>query len=135
MSAENVEIIRSIFAPWERGDFSSVAWADPNIQYMLVGGPGPDSWAGLSGMVASWRDWLSTWEDVLFEAEEYRELDDGRVLVLVHVTGGRGKTSGLELREVRTEGASLFEVHNGKVTRFVNYWERDRALADLGPTS
>jgi hypothetical protein len=86
-------------------------------------------------MVASWRDWLSTWEDVFFEAEEYRELDDERVLVLVHVTGGRGKTSGLELREVRTEGASLFQVHNSKVTRFVNYWERDRALADLGPTS
>ena len=52
--------------------------------------------------------------------------------MLVHVTGGRGKTSGLELRKVRTEGASLFEVQNGKVTRFVNYWERDRALADLG---
>jgi hypothetical protein len=86
-------------------------------------------------MVASWRDWLSTWEDVLFQAEEYRELDDERVLVFVHVTGGRGKTSGLELREVRTEGASLFEVHNDKVTRFVNYWERDRALADLDLTS
>jgi ketosteroid isomerase-like protein len=83
-------------------------------------------------MRESWRGWLGAWEDVRFEAEEYRELDDGRVLVLVHVTGGRGKTSGLELREVRTEGASLFEVHNGKVTRFVNYWERDRALADLG---
>ena len=133
--SENVDLVRSIFAAWERGDFSSVAWAGPNIQYMLVGGPEPDSWTGLSGMVASWRDWLSTWEDVIFEAEEYRELDDGRVLVLVHVTGGRGKTSGLELREVRTEGASLFEVHNGKVTRFVNYWERDRALADLGLTS
>jgi ketosteroid isomerase-like protein len=130
--SENLDLVRSIFAAWERGDFSSVAWADPNIQYMLVGGPELDSWTGLSGMVASWRDWLSTWEDVLFEAEEYRELGDGRVLVLVHVTGGRGKTSGLELREVRTEGASLFELHNGKVTRFVNYWERDRALADLG---
>ena len=135
MATSKLNLVRSIFAAWERGDFSSVAWADPNIQYMLVGGPEPDSSTGLSGMAASWRDWLSTWEGVLFEAEQYRELDDERVLVLVHVTGGRGKTSGLELREVRTDGASLFQVHNGKVTRFVNYWERDRALAELGLSS
>jgi ketosteroid isomerase-like protein len=107
----------------------------PEIEFVLVGGPEPGSWTGVAGMRDSWRGWLGAWEDVRFEAEEYRELDDERVLVLVHVTGGRGKTSGLELREVRTEGASLFEVHNGKVTRFVNYWERDPALADLGLTS
>lgn len=130
--SENLDLVRSMFASWGCGDFSPSEWAHPEIEFVLVERPEPGSWTGVAGMRESWRGWLGAWEDVRFEAEEYRELDDGRVLVLVHVTGGRGKTSGLELREVRTEGASLFEVHNGKVTRFVNYWERDRALADLG---
>ena len=40
--------------------------------------------------------------------------------------------SGLELRELQVEGAVLFEVHDGKVTRLVLYRDGDRALADLG---
>ena len=65
------------------------------------------------------------------EAEEYRELDDQRLLVLDHLSG-RGKTSGLELEQMRPAGAWLFHVHGGKVTRMVRYLDRDRALADLG---
>ena len=78
-----------------------------------------------------WRDYLSAWEDYRVEVEEYRELDGERVLVLIH-RQGRGKTSGLELGQMQTKSAVLFHVRDGKVTRFVVYWDRDRALADFG---
>lgn len=41
------------------------------------------------------RDFLSAWDGWHIEADEYRELDAERVLVLAHMTG-RGKASGLE---------------------------------------
>ena len=131
MASANLDLVRSIFAAWERGDFSSTEWAHPEIEFVIDGGPTPGSWKGLAGMAGGIRDWLSVWEEWKDEPEEYRELDAERVLVLVYWSG-RGKTSGLELGQMRTKGAHLFHVRGGKVTRLVNYAERDRALADLG---
>jgi hypothetical protein len=45
---------------------------------------------------------------------------------------GRGKTSGLELGQIGAKGASLFRVRDGRLTRLILYWDRDRAFADLG---
>jgi hypothetical protein len=65
------------------------------------------------------------------EADEYRELDGERILVLTHFSG-RGKINGVA--QIWAKGAHLFEVRGGKVTRFVRYWEVERAFADLGLT-
>jgi hypothetical protein len=72
-----------------------------------------------------------TWEDYRVEAEEYRELDDERVLVFIRI-GGRGKTSGLEVDQFGREAANLLHIRDGRVTRLVLYWNRERALADVG---
>jgi ubiquinone/menaquinone biosynthesis C-methylase UbiE/ketosteroid isomerase-like protein len=127
----NVDLVRSIYAAWERGDFSSAEWADSELDYIHADGPSPGHWTGLTGMAEAMRDWLSAWEAWRTVAEEYRELDDERVLVLQH-WGGRGKTSGLEVRQTRAKGAALFHVRDGQVTKLVVYWDRKRALADLG---
>jgi hypothetical protein len=74
---------------------------------------------------------LSAWEGYRVEVEEYRELDDERVLVLTRRLG-RGKASGVDLEQMRSKGADLIHIRDGKVTRLVTYFERDRALADLG---
>ena len=133
--SENLDLVRSIYADWERGDFGHAAeWADADIEYVLAGGgPADGSWRGLDGMAEGFRNYLSAWEHFRVQADEYRELDDGRVLVLTWYSG-RGKTSGLELGQIRSKGASLFHVRAGKVTRLVLYIDAERALADLGLT-
>jgi hypothetical protein len=95
MSA-NVDLVRSIFGAWERGDFSSVEWADPEIEFVITESPSPGTWTGLAGMAEGYREWLHAWEDVHVQANEYRDLDGERALVLLHFSG-RGKTSGLEV--------------------------------------
>jgi hypothetical protein len=64
-------------------------------------------------------------------ADEYRALDAERVLVLL-TARARGRASGLVARQGGTEGANVFHVRNAKVKRLLIYWDRDRALADLG---
>ena len=73
MSQENLEIVRCIYAAWERGDFTSAEWADRT-------------------------------------------------------------TSGLDVGQTGTKkaGANLLHVRDGRVRRIVLYWDRERALVDLG---
>ena len=130
-ASSNIDLVRSIYAAWERGDFRSAEWAHSEIEYVIGDGPSPGRWTGLAAMAEGQRDFLGAWEDLRVEAGEYRELDDERVLVLARYSG-RGRTSGLDLGQVRTEGVALFHVRGGKVTRLVNYSDRERALADLG---
>jgi ketosteroid isomerase-like protein len=131
MGSGNLEFVRSIYAAWERDDYSSTEWAHPDVEFVMADGPDPGSWRGRAGMAKGWRAFLSNWGDYRFEVEEYRELDAERILVLIRVRG-RGRTSGLELGQVGAEGANLLHVRGGKVVRLVLYFDRDRALADLG---
>jgi ketosteroid isomerase-like protein len=131
MSQENLEIVRAIWAPWERGDFSAVGWADPQIEWVIADGPAQGSWSGLAGMAASWSENLSPWKELRAEADELRLLDDGRVLVLFHFSA-RGKGSGLEVGGRLSQGASIYSLRDGKVIRLVTYWDRERALEAAG---
>jgi ketosteroid isomerase-like protein len=85
----------------------------------------------VAGLGEVMRDFMSAWKGFRGEAYDYRELDDERVLVLIHMRG-RGKTSGLELEQLGAKAAALYHVRDGKVTRVVQYLDSDRALADLG---
>ena|SRR5271154_3700435 len=128
--SENVDLVRSIYANWERGDFRSIEWTDPEFEIVAADGAETGR-TGLAGTVEGIREFLSAWEDFRVTAEEYRELDDGRILVLDR-RSGRSKTTGLDLATMRTQGARVFQIREGKVTRLVLYLDRKRALADLG---
>ena len=129
--SENLDLVRSMFAAWERGDVSSSEWADPEIEYVVDGGLDPGTWTGLTDMAQRVRYALEAWKDLRLEADEYREVDDERVLVFNH-RRGRGTTSGLEVGRLTGVEAHVFHIRDGKVRKIVVYVDRDRALADLG---
>jgi ketosteroid isomerase-like protein len=131
VAAANLDLVRSIVSTWERGDFTAAEWADPEIEYVIADGPTVGSWTGIGQMAEANRHFLNLWEDFRVKAEDYREVDDGRVLVFIQ-RSGRGKTSGLDLEQLETRGAFVFQLRGGKVTRLAIYYDRERALGDLG---
>jgi ketosteroid isomerase-like protein len=127
--SENLDLVRSIYADWERGDFSSADWADPDIEFAFADGPEPGRWTGRQEMAKRYGEWLAGWKDFQAEPERLIVVDSTRILVLVH-NSGRGRRSGVEMEHRSV--ANLFEIEDGQVTRLVLYWDRNRALADLG---
>ena len=49
--SENLDLVRSIYADWERGDWSSTSWAHPEIEYVMVDEPGSQTHRGLAVLV------------------------------------------------------------------------------------
>ena len=131
MASPNVDLVRSIYASWERGDFGSVEWADPEIEYVIADGPSPGRWKGLAGLREGARSWIGAWQDFRIEVDEFRELDAERVLAFTHGRG-RGKTSGLEVGQVASKAVDVVHIQNGKVVKFVVYFDLQHAFADLG---
>ncbi len=124
----NLRLVRSIYAGIEGGNYTDAAWADPGIEYVIAEGPEPGSFMGRLGMAEVMRNFFSAFDDVRDQAEEFRELDRERVLVLNRISG-RGKISGIDTDQ---RGAQLFETRDGRVIRVVVWLDRERALADLG---
>ena len=129
--SENLDLVRSIYADWERGEFESADWAHPEIEYVSADGPDPGAWTGLAEMAENFRAWLGLWKEFRLIADEYRPLGPESVIVLDHLSG-RGKTSGLDLGRVEGRGAWVFRIRDGKVMRMTRYLDRDHAFADLG---
>jgi hypothetical protein len=71
VASANPDLVQSIRAAHDRGDFGSAEWAHPEIELVIVDGPAPGSWKGLGGLAEGWRGFLSAWEDFRGEAESF----------------------------------------------------------------
>ena len=69
--SENLKLVHSILAEWERGDFRSVDWAHPQIEYAIADEPGSQLARGVGAMGRTWRAFLTAWEDYRVVGAEY----------------------------------------------------------------
>jgi ketosteroid isomerase-like protein len=125
MSEENVEIVRSIYAAWAKGDFTSADWADPDIEFAM---PREAASRGIEAMARSWAEWLGSFEGVATIPEEFR--DAGDQVVVVHEFRGRGRRSGIPAADF--SGASAFTFKDGKVVRLTLHTQASEALEAAG---
>jgi ketosteroid isomerase-like protein len=125
MSDANVEVVKAIFRAWERGDFSSVEWADPEIEFSI---PGGHVHRGLDSMGRAWAEWLDAFDEFSVAAQGFH--DAGDKVVVDQIFRGKGKGSGIPIDEL--PGAAVFTLRDGKVTRFEGHITLEAALASAG---
>jgi uncharacterized protein len=126
MASRNVDLIRPVYEDWGRGSWRTAF--DVYDEHMEWGWS--SEFLGLAGVYEDPRDpnprlkaWLSGWEYWRAEAEDFLELGD--YVVVLAIYHGRGKGSGVEIRQ---EGAHVFKLREGKVVRLEIFASRDRAL-------
>ena len=127
MSQENVEMLRSVYEAFNRGDFEAVMRAvHPDIEFVRFGGQSP-----VRGLAAL-REWM---EPDAFEDQRFEPLDftpnGNKVLVRHHFTG-RGAGSGMALDFTSFAVFTLDD--DGLVTRLEAFfpYEEVEALEAVG---
>jgi len=147
MSRENVELVKSVHPP-SGADLTSLFAAGAEDlrrfgalatlltdDFEAVGGDEihgalglTSGGEGIEGLVSAWRSWLAPWESYWSEVEEFVDVDDERVVVLVRDHGRlRGSTS-----EVENISASIWTVRGGKIARIEFHTNRAQALKVAG---
>src|SRR4051812_7957091 len=93
MSQENVEIVRSIYEGWLRGDMR-LDKLDPEMaMFESTTLPGAASAVGIDAARRYLESFTKYWAEIRFEPEEY--IDAGDHVVVVARLVGRGKSSGV----------------------------------------
>jgi ketosteroid isomerase-like protein len=129
MSKENVEVVRRIFAEWERGNFWTAEDLDADVHFTWVNpilAPRPET-HGIGELTEGVREFLRAWDGLTATAEQIVEA--GELVVAMELCRGRGKASGVPT-EVRQ--ASVWTLSGGKVTTVVVYADRAEALEAAG---
>jgi ketosteroid isomerase-like protein len=127
MSQENVELIRSIYDGWLRGEMSDEHF-DPEIAMVESRTlPGAASAYGIEDVRRYMQSFAKYWDEIRFEAQEY--LDAGDKVIVVARLIGRGKSSGVA---VERSWAYVWTVRDGKALRMDGYADREQALEAAG---
>jgi ketosteroid isomerase-like protein len=127
MASSDVEIVRSAFDAFARGDLEgALAYCDAEI---VVSDPGRTgtTFRGPAGVRRFWEEWLENWQEYRVEPQEFSEAGGE---ILVHTAqSGRGKLSGIEVEQ---DLFQVFRVRDGKIVEYRIYADRDAALGSFG---
>ena len=126
MPPDDVELVESAFAAWNRGDIEAFAGhVSEDVAWLEVSGRpegAPVERLGRERLRQSLESLFDAWESYHLDVERLEDLGD-RVLALVREVG-RGRASGLE---IDGRWGYLITVEDGLIVRIEAY--RDAALA------
>jgi ketosteroid isomerase-like protein len=131
MSQRNVEVVRRIYAEWERGNFQAAfPMLDDEVTFETFM---PDSNEmvvihGLDRLRSFMLDWFGQWEDYRVSGDEFRAVGADRVFVAGR-QAGTGRRSGVE---VDSPGFTVWTFRGGKVVRLLAHYDRTEALEAVG---
>ena len=124
MSHESVEVVRTLFDTYSRGDYeAAAACLAPGVIYEVGQVPA----FGADEVRAMWERWDGAWEDMETVPEEF--LDAGEHLVLTVHYSARGRASGIEYEERLYD---VYSVRDGRCVRKLEFKQRSEALAAAG---
>ena len=131
MSHENVEIVRAQYASFgqvaDSGEVHSwvLSYFDPNCEYRPV--EEVNAVCGHQALVEWTERWFEAWSSYSEQVEEI--IDGGEIVVAAISINGRGRTSGVEIRQ---RFFHVFEMREGRILRWREYLDRDSALEAAG---
>jgi ketosteroid isomerase-like protein len=126
MSQQSVEIVRSAFDAWDRGDTEAILEVCDEdivvIQSAELPGVPPQQY-GHAGLLEAFALWPGYWDD--FRIEILRTVDLGEQVVVTTDQSGRSKDSGIE---VTSRFTFLFTLGDGKITEWRIFLRESEAL-------
>jgi len=130
MSQENVEIVKEIFALFDRGDAEGGrALLSPAVEWDTTRFPFPD----LSGVYRGpdsvrdwWLRWLEPWESYVVKPEEFIEAGDEVVVPT------RGHARGRDGIEVEVHFTGIYTIRGQRVARYRHFQTKAEALEAAG---
>ena len=127
MSRENVEVVRSAFGAFERGEIGEMleSMADDLTTHRVD--PDDAIYHGKEGFLQATVDWIEGFDEWTVTPEEFVESGES-VVVRVHQTA-RGETSGVA---VENQMWFVFDFRGGKVARVSFHLREAEALAAVG---
>jgi hypothetical protein len=130
MSEENVEVVRQAWEAYRRRDNeAALALYDPEIEIELRSEANVEAsiYRGLEGVREFFRNWMSAFDDLRSEVEEW--IDAGDQVIAMVRSFGRGKHSGVPVDMLE---AHLWTVRDGKLWRLQTLGTKAEALEAAG---
>jgi ketosteroid isomerase-like protein len=130
MSQENVEVVRTVYTAWNRGDReTALGLAHPEIVIDASRRVfNPTTYVGMEGARRMLADMDEVWEQFHTELDELLDADD-RVVVIGRLIG-KGRASGVEVEQPI---AGVWTVHDGLIVRGeLGYTDPKEALEAVG---
>jgi ketosteroid isomerase-like protein len=130
MSEENVEVIRTAYEAFDRGDLEAVSRLHARTIEWQTSVEDPDA-ATHRGRVAVRRyieGYMETFPGLRADLEECVEVPNDRVLATVRYTG-RARASGMDMDWRQW---LVYTIKDGMIVRAAEYFDRDQALEAAG---